>query len=175
MPPSYPDLVAHMAAERLSPSSVADVRRAVLAVRRTKGMVLDAADSDTRSVGSFFTNPVIPVSALDEIARRAGVRPPSFAAGEDAVKVPAAWLIERAGFHRGFAQGAAALSTKHPLAIVNRGGATAREVVALAAAVARGVETRFGVRLAPEPIFLGFGTDEDVAYLRAGAGAHVQV
>ena len=155
---TYPDVVAWMERSGLRQAGVADVRRAVLDIRRRKGMVLDAGDPDTRSVGSFFMNPVLPASRREELGA------PGFPAG-DGVKVPAAWLLERAGFSKGYAAGAAGLSTKHPLALVNRGGARAGEIVDLACRIKRTVLDRFGVALRPEPVFAGFGDDERVRFL----------
>ena len=86
------------------------------------------------------------------------------------MKVPAAWLIERAGFHKGHADGAVGISTKHPLALINRGGATARDVLRLATAVKRSVADRFSVWLEPEPVFVGFGADRDVEFLTKARG-----
>jgi UDP-N-acetylmuramate dehydrogenase len=146
------------------------VRAAVLEIRRAKGMVRDDHDPDSRSVGSFFTNPVVPTAAAERMSSDAGMRVPSFAQPDGRVKVPAAWLIERAGFARGQGDDAVGLSTKHTLALVTRAGATAADVVRFAARVARRVEERFGVRLRPEPVFLGFRRgDRDVDYL---LGAH---
>jgi UDP-N-acetylmuramate dehydrogenase len=155
---AYPDLVAELAGA--ARPTLAAARAAVLAVRRRKGMVLDAADADTRSVGSFFMNPVVDSTTHAALRDAAGSPAPAFAAGPGKVKVPAAWLIERAGYAKGHAQGAVGLSSKHPLAIVNRGGATAREVVAFAAAVQRAVAERFGITLHAEPEFVGFDADD---------------
>jgi UDP-N-acetylmuramate dehydrogenase len=141
----------------------------VLAIRRRKGMVLDPADPDTRSVGSFFTNPVLSSARFAELQDSTPNPVPSFPAPEGCVKVPAAWLIEHAGFARGFAVGAVGLSTKHPLAVVNRGGASAREIVAFAVRIKRQVADRFGVLLTTEPIFAGFAADPRVAYLTGAA------
>jgi UDP-N-acetylmuramate dehydrogenase len=116
------------------------------------------------SVGSFFMNPVVSTAEHTALAAQGA---PGHAAGADLVKVPAAWLIEHAGFAKGHAAGAVGLSTKHPLAIINRGGATAREVVALASAIKRAVDARFGIRLRAEPVLAGFGDDADVAHLQA--------
>jgi len=162
---TYPDVVAHLERAGVASPDVAAVREAVLAIRRRKGMVLDAADPDTRSVGSFFMNPV--VSARDHARLTSAAGPaPSFALPGGDVKVPAAWLIEHAGFPRGFASGPVGLSSKHPLAIVNRGGASARDVLALAVRIKQQVADTFGVRLRPEPVFAGFdGDDRDVRYL----------
>ncbi|MGV8976901.1 MAG: UDP-N-acetylmuramate dehydrogenase [Cellulomonas sp.] len=131
---------------------LADVRAAVLALRAGKGMVLDPADPDTSSAGSFFTNPVL--TSVD-----AALLPddaPRFPVGDDAVKTSAAWLIEHAGFGRGFGlPGPAAVSTKHTLALTNRGGARAQDVVELARTIRDGVSGRFGIVLEPEPVLVG--------------------
>ena len=123
-------------------------------------MVLDDNDSDTRSVGSFFMNPIVPASTGLEVGA------PGFAMSDGSVKVPAAWLIERAGFGKGYVHGRAGVSSKHPLAIINRGGASAREIVRLAAEIKRSVIDRFGIWLRPEPIFVGFMGSEDVDFLQ---------
>lgn len=164
---TYPDIVRHLETASNTAPSVADVRRAVLEVRRSKGMVVDVDDPDTRSVGSFFMNPVVESGASERVARRAGETPPAFPAGERHVKIPAAWLIERAGFRRGQTDGAVAISSKHTLALVNRGGASARDVLRLAMRIKRTVVERFGVCLRPEPVFLGFSGDSDVEYLQS--------
>ena len=161
----YPDVAAFLQEAGRTDPTLLDVRQSVLAIRRRKGMVLDAADPDTRSVGSFFTNPIVTEGRSEEISARAGAQAPRFALGGGRVKVPAAWLIERSGFQKGMAEGAAGISTKHPLALVNRGGATARDVVRLAVRIKRQVLDRFGVALRPEPVFAGFERDPDVEYL----------
>ena len=115
------------------------VRDAVLSIRRSKGMVVDPGDPDSRSVGSFFMNPVVTEADRERVASAAGERPPGFATSDGRVKIPAAWLIERSGFAKGYADGAVGISTKHPLALVNRGGATAADVLRLARAVKQGV------------------------------------
>jgi UDP-N-acetylmuramate dehydrogenase len=164
---TYPDVVRYFERHDMRRPTIADARSAVLAIRRSKGMVIDPADPDTRSVGSFFMNPIVTVGTREEISSLAGAAAPGFAIGGDRVKVPAAWLIERAGFQKGMADGAAGISTKHPLALVNRGGATARDVVRLAVRIRRQVLDRFGVALRPEPVFAGFDGDPDVEYLTA--------
>jgi UDP-N-acetylmuramate dehydrogenase len=166
----YPDLERQLHEADLPSPAIADVRRAVITIRRRKGMVLDASDADTRSVGSFFTNPVVSEDARDRVASLVGRPVPGYPAA-GGVKLPAAWLIESAGFRRGHRDGAAGISTKHPLAIVTRGGATARDVVRLAARVKRQVWDRLGVALIPEPVFVGFGDDAEVAYLIGGPGS----
>ena len=138
------------------------VRAAVLALRRRKGMVLDAGDPDTVSAGSFFTNPVLCARDFDALAQRAAqrlgddVRPPVWPVSERTVKTSAAWLIERAGFRRGHGNPSGiAISSKHTLALTNRGAGTTAELVALAREIAAGVHEAFGVQLAPEPVFAG--------------------
>ncbi|NIZ93441.1 UDP-N-acetylmuramate dehydrogenase [Kineococcus rubinsiae] len=156
-PVAYPELARALGVAVGERSTVAEVRAAVLALRGSKGMVLDAADHDTWSAGSFFTNPVLTV---DE----AGVLPagaPRFPAGTDAagrplVKTSAAWLIDHAGFAKGHgAPGPATLSTKHTLALTNRGGARTADVLALAREIADGVERAYGVRIVNEPVLVG--------------------
>jgi UDP-N-acetylmuramate dehydrogenase len=134
----------------------------VLALRRGKGMVLDAADPDTRSAGSFFTNPVVDLAAFAELEQTVAasfgprVRVPTFPAAPGQVKIPAAWLIERAGFAKGYPGGdGARISFKHTLALVNPGGASAAGLLALAREVAGRVRELFGVELAPEPVLVG--------------------
>ncbi|MBU8866887.1 UDP-N-acetylmuramate dehydrogenase [Paenarthrobacter aromaticivorans] len=136
-----------------------DVRREVLRLRASKGMVLDAADRDTYSTGSFFTNPIIPAERAAGLPENA----PKYPAGEDGlVKLSAAWLIDHAGFGKGFgldessvSGGRASLSTKHTLAITNRGSASASDMVAIAREVRAGVVNRFGIELHPEPLLIG--------------------
>lgn len=130
-----------------------DVREAVLKLRRSKGMVLDPADPDTRSAGSFFLNPVIPAATAQKLPAAA----PRWPLADDQVKVSAAWLIEQAGFKRGYSgqHPQVALSGKHTLAITNRGGAKAEHIAALAAEIRAGVANKFGVTLDPEPRFIG--------------------
>ena len=128
-----------------------DVREAVLDVRRRKAMVLDPNDPDSRSAGSFFMNPIVSTAVVDAIGLDAMPRYPA----PDGIKLSAAWLIEHAGFARGTVRGRAGTSTKHALALVNRGGATAAELVALAREIRDGVLATFGVELVPEPVFVG--------------------
>jgi UDP-N-acetylmuramate dehydrogenase len=136
-----------------SPSLIA-VSAAVREIRRGKGMFLVEGDPDCRSAGSFFKNPVIEAAQFALIAAAAG-EVPHYPAGDGLVKVPAAWLLERAGFHKGFAMGAAGISSRHTLALINRGGATASDIFALRDQIVTQVESRFGVRLEPEPVLLG--------------------
>jgi UDP-N-acetylmuramate dehydrogenase len=166
-PIRYPELAAALDVAPGDRVPLGEARSAVLKLRARKGMVLDAGDPDTRSAGSFFTNPVLldgEFAAVEEAARaRYGpqVRVPHFPAGDGRVKVPAAWLIEHAGFrkgHRGKAApgGAAArISAKHTLALVNPGGATTADLLALAGEVRDGVREMFGVNLVIEPVLVG--------------------
>jgi UDP-N-acetylmuramate dehydrogenase len=133
---------------------LAEVREAVLALRRGKGMVIDPEDPDSVSAGSFFTNPILEPEAFAALAARAD-DPPAFPEPDGRIKTSAAWLIERAGFHRGYGDGRAGISTKHTLALVNRGGATTAELLAVAREIAAGVESAFGVALRPEPVLVG--------------------
>jgi UDP-N-acetylmuramate dehydrogenase len=138
-----------------------DARAAVLELRRGKGMVLDEADPDTRSAGSFFTNPVVPAAAFDALCERLGapVRIPHWPAGPGQVKLSAAWLIERAGFSRGYQladdPAGARISTKHTLALTNPGHASTASLIRLARAIREGVLTEFGVELMNEPTLVG--------------------
>ena len=147
----YPELARYLAERGRAEPSLADVREAVLAIRRRKSMVLDPTDPDSRSAGSFFVNPVVAPEVADAIETD-GM--PRYAA-PGGVKLSAAWLIERAGFAKGYRRGNAGLSSKHTLAIVNLGGATAVEIRDLAREIGDRVCERFGVALTPEPVFVG--------------------
>jgi UDP-N-acetylmuramate dehydrogenase len=146
--------------------SVRDVAEAIRNIRHSKGMLLVYDDPDCRSVGSFFKNPVVCAEEIHQIAVKEGKEPPSFPAGPQEqqpgrAKIPAAWLIEHAGFAKGFAQGAAGISSRHTLALINRGGASAAEILALADEIASAVKSRFGIQLEREPVLLGFQADRD--------------
>jgi UDP-N-acetylmuramate dehydrogenase len=130
---------------------LADVREAVLALRRRKGMVIDPADPDSVSAGSFFTNPILAPDAFAALPADA----PAYPEPDGRIKTSAAWLIEHAGFGRGHGAGNVGISSKHTLALVNRGGATTAELLALARRIAAGVAERFGVALQPEPVLVG--------------------
>jgi UDP-N-acetylmuramate dehydrogenase len=169
---TYPDLIRLLEQWGVRSPTVADMRAAVLSIRRSKGMVVDATDPDTRSVGSFFMNPIVDAAHHARMTSADGAAP-GFAMPDGRVKVPAAWLIERSGFSRGYGAGVVGLSSKHPLAIVNRGGATARDVVALARRIQQQVVDRFEVWLGPEPTFIGFGDDNDVTNLLGNRPASI--
>ena len=150
----YPDVQKALAEVR--DPSLEDVAQAVRHVRRTKGMLLADDAPDSRSAGSFFKNPVVDCAEVRRVAAVAGKEPSRFPAGPDKVKLSAAWLIEQAGFAKGYQLGAAAVASRHTLALVNRGGATATEILTLGARIAEAVEERFGVTLEMEPVRLGF-------------------
>lgn len=156
---SYPELATILHDEH---PDLQRVRDAVLAMRRRKSMLLESDDENRRSVGSFFTNPVLAPAEADRVAARVeraappdGSLLPRYPTADGRVKLSAAWLIERAGFGRGLRRGRVGISTRHTLALVNRGGASAAELLALAAEVRAGVSTRFGVELGMEPICMG--------------------
>jgi UDP-N-acetylmuramate dehydrogenase len=155
-PLRYGELAAALAAEPGSRTDPARVREAVLSLRGRKGMVLDEADHDTWSVGSFFTNPVVTPAEFERLKGRVNGPVPNYPA-PDGVKLAAGWLVERAGFGKGYpGDGAPArLSTKHALALTNRGGATTADVIELARTVRDGVRAAFGIELTPEPILIG--------------------
>jgi UDP-N-acetylmuramate dehydrogenase len=156
MPVRYAELARALAIAEGERAPLADVRAAVLALRRRKGMVIDPADPDSVSAGSFFTNPVLDAAAFAALEERAGARPPMFPQPDGSMKTSAAWLIERAGFRRGYGDPATvAISDKHTLALTNRGAGTTEQLVALAREIAAGVRERFGVELVPEPVFAG--------------------
>lgn len=137
--------------------SLAEIRSAVMSIRASKAMLLTAGDPDCRSAGSFFKNPIISeesFSAIEQIA--SGQRVPRYPAIPGKVKTTAAWLIEQSGFPKGYTSGRAGLSQKHTLALVNKGGATASDIIRIARDIRSRVEDLFGVRLVPEPVFVGF-------------------
>ena len=154
-PLRYAELCRRLGVEVGGRAPLRAVREAVLALRRGKGMVIDPADPDSVSAGSFFTNPVLSPEGFALLAERAGEPPPAWPEPDGRVKTSAAWLIERAGFARGHARGRAGISSKHTLALVNRGGASSAELVGLAREIAAGVRARFGVEIRPEPVFVG--------------------
>ncbi|MBI1757881.1 MAG: UDP-N-acetylmuramate dehydrogenase [Actinobacteria bacterium] len=156
-PIRYAELARSLGCAQGDRAPLGAVREAVLELRRGKGMVLDPTDHDTWSAGSFFTNPVLSAGAVAGFETRLPpeTRYPHWPAGGGAVKLSAAWLIERAGFARGYRRGGAAVSGKHTLALTNTGRASTAELVALAREVRDGVRDRFGVTLQPEPRLVG--------------------
>jgi len=168
-PLRYGELARRLGVAEGERAPLAEVREAVLELRRGKGMVLDTDDHDTWSAGSFFTNPILTPeqsASLPPGAPRFPAGQRLFARGgirevpDERVKTSAAWLIEHAGFGKGYGTPPATLSTKHTLALTNRGGATAADVVALAREIRDGVERAFGVRLVPEPVLVGLSLDD---------------
>nr|WP_167994259.1 UDP-N-acetylmuramate dehydrogenase [Arthrobacter pigmenti] len=160
-PVRYAELARELGVEVGARAYSNDVRRSVLRLRAAKGMVLDADDRDTYSTGSFFTNPVVSSDVAVSLPESA----PRYPGADGGVKLSAAWLIEKAGFGKGFglaedpgyeaAGGRASLSTKHTLAVTNRGGASAEDLLSIARLVADGVHRKFGIRLHPEPLLIG--------------------
>jgi len=154
----YLDLTIHFKDWPGRPT-LTEVAEAVRAIRQTKGMLLEEGDADCRSAGSFFKNPSVAADVAEQMrayAARSGVPLRVYPTADGFVKVPAAWLIEQSGFKKGYALGAAGISSRHTLALINRGGATAKEIVALADRIVAGVEERFGIRLEMEPVMVGF-------------------
>jgi UDP-N-acetylmuramate dehydrogenase len=161
LPIRYAELARSLSVKPGDRPALEDVRQAVLRLRRRKGMVIDPLDPDSVSAGSFFVNPILSGDELGELEARVAARIgdlgaiPRWPEPDGSVKTSAAWLIERAGFHRGYGDGRAGISGKHTLALVNRGGATSAELVALAREMRDGVRAAFGVELRPEPTLVG--------------------
>ncbi len=154
----YADLKRYFSGWGLKPT-LAETRDAVRNIRAGKGMLIVPGDEDCRSAGSFFKNPVLTAEQFQELSTRAagrGLRIPSYPALEAQHKVSAAWLVERSGFSKGYGSGAAGISRKHALAIINRGQATAADIVALKVRIQERVREIWGIELHPEPVFLGF-------------------
>jgi UDP-N-acetylmuramate dehydrogenase len=155
---SYADLQRHFEG-RETPPNLAETREAVRYIRTRKGMLITPGDPDCMSAGSFFKNPVLSEEQHENLKQRAaarGLAVPSYPALETRKKVSAAWLVERSGFSKGFGFGRVGISTKHALAIVNRGGATAADVLALKEQIQHRVEEIWGVQLESEPVMVGF-------------------
>ena len=152
----YDEVAAHLGARGVRRPSLAEVRTSVLAIRRSKSMVIDPGDENARSCGSFFTNPIVSATDAERVQALTGEAVmPRYPQPDGRVKLAAAWLIERAGFTKGQREGAVGLSTRHALAVVAHAGATAGDVVAFTRRIQHDVEARFGVRLTPEPVFWG--------------------
>lgn len=154
----YADLQQFFASRSTEPT-LAEVRDAVREIRRRKAMLIVPGDEDSHSVGSFFKNPVVSYDVFAQLSARllsAGLELPSYPANDGFRKLPAAWMVEHAGFAKGYIQGHAGISQKHALAIINRGGATAAEIIALRDEIQARVMERFDIALEPEPVFVGF-------------------
>lgn len=154
-PIRYPELARALGIVEGGTAPVARVRETVIALRRGKGMVVDPADPESRSAGSFFTNPIVDGAVLAALDARFGAAMPRWPQPGGMTKLSAAWLIERAGFAKGHTVGRVGISRKHALALVNRGGATAQELLALAHHIERAVREQLGVHLEPEPVIVG--------------------
>ncbi len=156
-PIRYPELARALGVADGEGAPITEVRRTVIELRRGKGMVVDAADPDSRSAGSFFMNPIIDAATLAAVEARVptGLTMPKFPAPKGHTKLSAGWLIERGGFAKGTTRGRVGISSKHALALINRGDATTTELLALAREIQDGVRARFGVDLVPEPVIVG--------------------
>ena len=154
-PIEYRDLAEALGVAIGDRAPLGEVRAAVLEQRRRRGMVLDEADHDTWSAGSFFTNPILDEAQFAAFLARCPTPPPQFPEPDGRIKTVAAWLIEQAGFAKGYGSGPATLSTKHTLALTNRGQATTADLLKLADELRAGVESRFGISLVPEPVLVG--------------------
>jgi UDP-N-acetylmuramate dehydrogenase len=153
---TYADLIKHFA-DATTPPKPIDIYHAVREIRHGKGMLLVEGEQNYRSAGSFFKNPVVPTATVALIAAELGLDPaaiPNWPARDGLVKLPAAWLLEQAGFHKGFAMGEAGISSRHTLALINRGHATAADILRLRDAIQQEVESRFGIHLEQEPVEL---------------------
>jgi UDP-N-acetylmuramate dehydrogenase len=154
----YADLRNHFAGRNGAPTLM-EIRDAVRQIRARKAMLISPGEEDSRSAGSFFKNPVLSDEQYQSLVSRAatmGLQVPSYPALSAQRKVSAAWLVETAGFRKGYQHGTVGISRKHALAIINRGGATAADVLALKDEIQKGVEEKFGIKLIPEPVFVGF-------------------
>ena len=154
----YADLKRYFAGWGETPT-LAETRDAVRRIRASKGMLISPGDDDCRSAGSFFKNPVLSRGQFQELTARAAAKNlqiPSYPALEERKKVSAAWLVEHSGFSKGFGRGAVGISRKHALALVNRGAATAADVVAFQEQIQERVADIWGIHLEPEPVFVGF-------------------
>jgi UDP-N-acetylmuramate dehydrogenase len=157
----YADVKNFFAAANIEKPTLQQVRDAVRSIRQSKAMLLVAGDEDCRSAGSFFKNPLVSEAEAARIEalvqkRVPGTKLPRYPAANGQVKLAAAWLVEQSGFHKGYSMGPVGISRKHTLAIVNRGGATAKDIVALKCEIEKKVFDIWGVSLQPEPVFVGF-------------------
>jgi UDP-N-acetylmuramate dehydrogenase len=155
---AYTDLKNYFAGRATAPT-LAETREVVRQIRASKAMLITSGDEDSRSAGSFFKNPVLTPEQHEELQKRAaerGLQIPSYPALDSQRKVSAAWLVENSGLSRGYTRGHVGISRRHALAIVNRGGATAQEVVELKSEIQTRVENTWGIRLETEPVLVGF-------------------
>jgi UDP-N-acetylmuramate dehydrogenase len=165
----YADLKNYFA-DAAEPPTLIDIYNAVREIRSRKGMVVRPDDPDSRSAGSFFKNPTVTAAEAERIMAQAGGDIPHWPQTDSTVKLSAAWLIERAGFRRGEVLGNVGISSKHVLALINRGSGTAAELTTLARRIQSGVLQTWGVTLSPEPVFLGFGPEDTLPLNAVRAG-----
>jgi UDP-N-acetylmuramate dehydrogenase len=151
---SYADLKQYFQNKGVAPS-LTEVSAAVREIRWSKGMLIVPGEPDCRSAGSFFKNPIIATDHYDRIVKDLGSLVPGYPAGDGRVKVPAAWLLDQAGFHKGYAFGHAGISSRHTLALINRDGASAADIAALRDKIISAVEAKFAIHLEPEPVWVG--------------------
>ncbi len=154
---TYADLQRHFARRDPEPKPI-DIYHAVREIRHAKGMLIVEGETDCRSVGSFFKNPIVPAAVLDQISRDLAIDPatiPHWPSGSGHIKLAAAWLLDRAGFHKGFVMGRAGISSRHTLALINRDHATFNDITALRDAIQREVHHSFNIQLEQEPVQLG--------------------
>lgn len=162
-PLRYAELCRALGTHEGARASLAQVRETVLALRRTKGMVLDSNDPESVSAGSFFVNPIVDAQGFEALKRRCeGREVPHFLETDGRVKVSAAWLVQESGFPKGTRAGSVGVSRKHALALVHRGGGSAHELMTLARAIMHAVRERFGLDLEPEPVLVGVNSDGNV-------------
>ena len=154
LPIRYPELAAALGVSEGERAPLARVRETVIELRRKKGMVLDPGDPESRSAGSFFMNPLVDASTLEALRAKVPGSIPHWPQPDGRIKLSAGWLIERAGFHKGYTVGRVGISHKHALALVNRGGASASELLALARQIRDGVRDRLGIELVSEPVIV---------------------
>jgi UDP-N-acetylmuramate dehydrogenase len=154
---TYVDLKAHFANQATTPKPI-EIYHAVREIRHGKGMLIVEDEPDCRSAGSFFKNPIVSTLLLDEVANTLGIaaeKVPHWPAGDGLIKLPAAWLLDQAGFHKSFVMGRAGISSRHTLALINRDHASFADITALRDTIQREVQTRFGIMLEQEPVQLG--------------------
>jgi UDP-N-acetylmuramate dehydrogenase len=168
----YADVVNHFERSATGPPTLAQVRSAVLDIRRRKGMVIEAGNAANQSCGSFFVNPLVSRDQLRRIESVVASTVPHYPVDASTVKVPAAWLIERAGFEKGTARGTVGISPFQAQAIINLGSASAADVLALATDVKHAVWNVFGISIVPEPVFIGFSSSPDLRFLLSHERSH---
>ena len=168
----YADVIAFFQQAGRPDPTLREARAAILAIRRRKGMVIEAGNAANQSCGSFFVNPVVTHDDLQRVERLGVARVPHYVVNATAVKIPAAWLIEHAGYPKGLTRGAVGISPFQAQAIINLGGACAADVVGLAHDVKRAVWNTFGISIVPEPVFVGFTSSPELRFLLTHQRSH---